>query len=149
MTEIDTIRILASSFLNQSIVRSALFVLAGALACCQQSPGAETKQETLYLTPHEIWIVFRENPVAAETLYGDKNLRVIGTIGRIELENSARPIVLLITPEDEYPIRAELNAKAATEAATLQEGDKKVLNCVGFTEFAQAPMLLNCSIIQT
>jgi hypothetical protein len=106
-------------------------------------PGS---QVTVDATANEIWARFRENELGAQAQYAGATLRVTGTVNGVELQSSDRPVVLLATPNKDFPLRAEMNPDAGAKAATLKEGDNRTFDCRGIAQLAGSPMLLNCDL---
>jgi hypothetical protein len=131
------------------MLRHASLVIAATAAASCHEPRTEEKatsrQATLEATANDIWARYRESEAAADAMYGQSSLSVTGTVAGLELEAGSRPIVLLATPDDRYPVRAELVPGAAARAADLKDGDQAVFRCRGVTKLAQSPMLLNCT----
>jgi hypothetical protein len=138
----------AACFFLRRVRYASLIIAAAAVANCNESrtqgkvPSAEATLET---TANDLWARYHESESAAEAQYGESNLSVTGIVAGLELEGGNRPIVLLATPDDRYPVRAELVPGAAAKAADLREGDQAVFRCRGVTKLAQSPMLLNCT----
>jgi hypothetical protein len=98
------------------------------------------------VTADELWSRYRENDVAADALYAGANLSVTGTVSGVELGGTDRPVVLLASPDDDLPVRAEMTPGARARAAMLNDGDHIVVRCRSVTELAQAPLLRNCDL---
>jgi len=106
---------------------------------------ARAEVSTLTTTTNGILAQYQADQFAAQALFSGKVLIVAGTVAGTEMENSAQPIILLASPDNRYPLRAELSAASGAKAADLNVGDQRVFTCTGITTVAQSKMLLNCS----
>ncbi len=88
----------------------ASLLLAVLVAGCDNSgPARQTPGASQYvpISAAELWSRYRENAVAADSLYAAANLAVTGMVSGIELGDTDRPIVLLQSPIDTLPVRVE------------------------------------------
>jgi hypothetical protein len=125
-----------------------ILALATTIGCRQprSSEGITRQQESRQISSNEIWARFKENNFGAQAEYAGVNLIVTGTAAGVELEGAGRPVLLLQSPDDHFPVRAELSPDAGAKVDALQDGTRQVLHCQGVTELAGAPMLLNCEL---
>jgi hypothetical protein len=129
------------------IVRSGCALMALLTASCHRSDADDQQAmpaQNLTVTANELWSRYRENDVGADAMYAGADLQVTGTVTGIELGGTDRPVVLLASPDDSLPVRAEMSPDARAKAATLNDGDQAVLRCRSVSELAKAPMLRNC-----
>lgn len=89
---------------------------------------------------------FAGNEVAAKQTYGNRRLKVSGTIASIDLDITDNPVVVLATGDDFNRVHARFEKDDSAAIAALAKGQKAAVVCDRIDEVAGTPMLSDCSL---
>lgn len=106
----------------------------------------EAAAPVLDVTATELFEAYQANEAAAQQQYGDKRLRVKGTISGVDLDMADNPVVQLATPNQFMSAAAHLADGSKDKAASLTKGQSITLVCAKVTEVIGVPQLGECEI---
>lgn len=98
------------------------------------------------VTAKELFSAYESNEAAAQQKYGDKPLKVTGTIDKIDLDFMDKPVVMLRTQNEFMSAQASLTEESQPKASGLSKGQNVTLLCGGVSEVIGTPMLKDCAI---
>lgn len=98
------------------------------------------------VTAVELFNAYQANEAAAQQRYGNRPLRVTGTVAGVDLDLSDNPVVKLATPNQFMSASANLADASKAKASALVKGQKVVVLCSGVTEVISIPQLADCEI---
>lgn len=121
-------------------------VNGSAPAATNQAPAPA---ETINVTADELVKGYKENELAGDQKFKDKNLIVTGKIESIESGIADMPYIMLKAGGDmEFnKPQAHFNKEDTAMLAKLKKGQAIKLQCIGNGEIGGMPMLKDCKVI--
>lgn len=113
------------------------------------SSGADERDmsiPTVEVTAQQLWQAFDANEVAAMRSYGDRRLRVTGTVDSVTLDFADDPVVMLATGQMFRNVHAGFDKENGAATAALAKGQSVTVECESVSEVAGTPMLRDCLI---
>lgn len=98
------------------------------------------------VTARDLHAAFEANEVAAQSTYGDKRLRVSGTISSVALDFADDPFLVLETANQFQGVHAGFTKAEASAIAALTKGQKVTVICDDLSEAVGTPMLDECAL---
>ncbi len=95
-----------------------------------------------------LWQEYEANEVAADNLYKDKNLRVVGRALSVEKDFNGAAVLHLVSGNPIFRTMATLKAAETQRAATLTRGTRVVVQCVGKGRQMRMPQLEDCALVE-
>ena len=110
---------------------------------------APAPTETINVTADELVKGYKENELAGDQKFKDKNLIVTGKIESIESGIADMPYIMLKAGGDmEFnKPQAHFNKEDTAMLAKLKKGQAIKLQCIGNGEIGGMPMLKDCKVI--
>jgi hypothetical protein len=95
-----------------------------------QDRAAQDARPTLAIGVDDIFVAFRDNPVAAQQRFKVANLLVSGTIINIQASSSGEPTIYLAAPHGRFAaVDFEDDEEAAVAVAIMRRGQQVVVKC--------------------
>jgi len=112
----------------------------GPTTAADQTPSANV----LEVTVDDLQRAYDANEAGTQLRYGDKTLRVTGTVASVNLGIADDVNIAFAGPG--IGTQASMNEEARVKAAALAKGDKIVVTCTRVTELLGNPMLSDCTL---
>lgn len=107
---------------------------------------AEVAESATDVTADELWAAYDQNEASAQQAYGNRPLRITGTIDGVQLGISDEPFITLKTGNMFQSVQLHLADPSDPTIAALRKGNKVTAVCTGISEVVGTPILKDCAL---
>jgi hypothetical protein len=102
------------------------------------------EQEATNVTAMQLWQAYEANEPAAQQAYGDKPLRITGTVDGVQLDFSDEPFVTLATGNMFQSVQLQFANPSDPAIPGLRKGNQVTAVCTDVSEVVGTPILDGC-----
>lgn len=106
----------------------------------------EAEESAMDVTATQLWGAYEQNEAAAQQAYGDRPLRITGTVDGVQLNFSDEPFVTLATGNMFQSVQLKFADPSDPAIIALRKGQQVTAICTDVSEVIGTPMLSDCAL---